>query len=155
MGKSGLYQCSTLVKKTARPQDGLLSDVVCPDKKLSARTFSVMDCSRPKNKRDTKSNKMSLLVRRRAFQWYMTCLCWVTLLPQSYPSCRAGWIHTNFCPPRAEGWSLFRTLVIPDSATSSTDTPCSWAMNPRTLKMTNPAYSDVKLFIPAINTQSL
>ncbi len=35
-------QCSTLVKKTAHPQDGLLSDIVRPDKKLSARTFSVM-----------------------------------------------------------------------------------------------------------------
>ena len=119
---TSISQCSTLIKKTARPKDGLLSDVVWPFKKLSARTFTVMGYLSLKrllptqNKRDTKSNKMSLLVRRRAFQRYMTCLCWVTLLPESYLSCRAGWIqllspHTNFCPPRAEGRSLFRTLI--------------------------------------------
>ena len=33
-------QCSTLVKKSPRLQDGLLSNFVCPAKKLSARTLS-------------------------------------------------------------------------------------------------------------------
>lgn len=44
---------------------------------------------------------------------------------------------------------------IPDSATSSTDTPCSCAMNPNTWKMTKPANILVPLLTLANIIQSL
>lgn len=40
-------------------------------------------------------------------------------------------------------------LHRPDSATSATDTPCCFAMNPKTEKMTSPASILVKLLTPA------
>ena len=44
---------------------------------------------------------------------------------------------------------------IPDSATSDTGTPCLWAMNPTTEKMTQPLYKLVPLFTRANIMQSL
>ncbi len=63
-------------------------------------------------------------------------------------------IHARCCTPRnkrVEG----DAADLPDSATDSTDTPCWCAMNPSTLKMAKPAYSDVKLLMLAMITQSL